>query len=81
MAQVPYLTTVDNPYDPRDEFREWYALDRWYGYDTVGLLARVEKNSDGLSPADQDLIREQAINEIAEFNVSGMHRIVYKTEP
>lgn len=81
MAQVPYLTTTDNPYDPRDEFREWYALDRHLGHDTLGLLARVELNSDGLSPSDQDIVREQAINEIVDYNVSGVHSLVMKEEP
>lgn len=80
MAKVPYLTTVDNPYDPRDEFREWYAFDRHRGYDTPGLIARIEHNSDGLSPSDQDLIREQAIDEILLYNVSGMHRKILKEE-
>lgn len=81
MANVPYLTTVDNPYDPRDEFREWYAFDRYLGYDTAGLQARVEVNSEGLSPSDQDLIREQAIEEIVKYNVSGMHTQIWKEEP
>ena len=72
----PYLTTEDNPYDPRDEFNEWYAFDRWQGYNTVELLDRCHHNSDILSPADQKDSLLAAMEEIVEYNLSGVHKIV-----
>lgn len=80
MPLVPYLTTVDNPYDPYHEFRDWYAYDTRMGYNTSALLARVEFNSTELSPNDQRIIHEKAVDEILEFNVSGMHRKVMRPE-
>lgn len=44
--KVPYLTTLDNPFDPSTEFQEWYAFDRLMGYNTVELLARRTFTSD-----------------------------------
>lgn len=70
------LTTVDNPYNPFTQWDEWYAFDRQAGYNTPSLLARIVKSSDELSEADQSLAIEQAIDEIVEFNVSGVHRKV-----
>ena len=52
--QVPYLTTLDNPFDPSTEFQEWYAFDRLMGYNTVELLARRTFTSPNISPADQE---------------------------
>lgn len=80
MATVPFLTTTDNPYDPADQFHEWYAYDRFMGYDTVDLMGRIIVTGDALSPADQEHARVLAIEEIARENVTGMYRIVYREE-
>lgn len=70
------LTTVDNPFDPFTEFKPWFAFDVAAGYHTSSLLARITINSTELSLADQLLANEQAIDEIIQENVSGMHRRV-----
>lgn len=70
------LTTTDNPYDPFDEFDEWYAFDLQLGYDTLGLLARVGVISNDLSEADEDSSIKYAIDEIVRENVSGVHKLV-----
>lgn len=67
------LTTVDNPYDPFTQWDEWYMWDLNAGYHTPGLLARLSFVSDEISEADQYLAIQQAIDEIAKENVSGMH--------
>jgi hypothetical protein len=74
------LTTVDNPFNPFTAFDDWYAFDTLNGYYTLALLGRVVATSDDLSEADQASAIEQAIDEIVEFNVSGMHRKVRKEE-
>jgi hypothetical protein len=74
------LTTVDNPYDPFTQYKEWSAFDEAAGYDTPQLLARVAITSDELSEADQDLAMEDAIDEIVKYNVSGMHKKVRAPE-
>lgn len=80
MAQVPYLTTIDNPYDPADQFQAWYAKDRALGYDTLGYLARIINTSTALSQPDQELARAEAIDEIVRENVTGTYRKVMKDE-
>jgi hypothetical protein len=72
------LTTVDNPFDPFDQFNEWLAYDTRLGYDTPGMLARIAKVSNDLSEPDQALAIQQAIDEIVTENVSGMWRKVSK---
>lgn len=70
------LTTVDNPFDPFTEWDAWYTFDVGHGYHTLAYLARIVRSSDELSEADQSQAIEDAIDEILEFNVSGMYRKV-----
>jgi hypothetical protein len=70
------LTTFDNPFDPFTQWDEWFMWDMTNGYHTPGLLARVSHVSDEISEADQFLAIQQAIEEIVQENVSGMHRKV-----
>jgi hypothetical protein len=73
---VYMLTTVDNPYNPFDEWDAWLVYDEAHGYNTSGLLARIAFTSDELSEADQALSIRQAIDEVVRENVSGLHRKV-----
>lgn len=75
------LTTVDNPYDPFNDFPRWLAFDTSMGYNTTGLLARIVKTSDDLSESDQVIATNQAIREIVEINVLGVYRAVTRSGP
>lgn len=74
--KVHMLTTIDNPYDPFEQWDEWYAWDLRSGYNTPGYLARVVKTSSDLSNADEHKDIEAAIDEIVELNVLGVYRKV-----
>ena len=37
------LTTFDNPYDPFDQFDQWYMFDTDKGYNSAAYLARIAK--------------------------------------
>ncbi len=74
------LTTIDNPFDPFDDYDNWYAYDYRKGHHTPGFLARIAVVSDELSEVDETLAIEQAIDEIIKENVSGMYRKVSRKE-
>lgn len=74
------LTTTDNPFDPFDQFKEWYSYDLMLGYNTLGYLARIVVTSPELSPADQKEDIVSAMNEIVEHNIYGVHKIVSRTK-
>lgn len=78
MALVSMLTTTDNPWDPFDNFKEWYAWDEGHGYHTSGLLARLTFSSYELSVNEQAAAIEAAMDEIVENNYSGVHRKITK---
>ena len=79
MADRHMLTTIDNPYNPETQWDEWFAFDAERGYHTPALLARIAKSSDELSDLDQDLAREEAIDEIIRENTLGIFRKVKVT--
>lgn len=66
------LTTTDNPFSPVTQYDEWLTWDM-ARYNTNALLARVVRTSPELSDADQLLAIQDAIDEIVEENVSGVH--------
>lgn len=73
MATDAMLTTIDNPYDPFDEYQLWFGFDSRKGYNTPGMLARIAVVSDELSPSDLRAAIEAAIDEIVAENVSGLY--------
>lgn len=71
-----YLTTTDNPYDPDKQFELWNAFDQLQGYYSLAYLARICKTSDDLSPLDQAIALEEAIDEIVGYNILGIYKKV-----
>lgn len=72
------LTTIDNPFDPFTQFDDWYLFDIEHGYYTCAYLARIARTSDELSPLDEALAIELAIDEIVNLNVLGVYKKVVK---
>lgn len=73
MSNTNYLlSTKDNPYNPHTHWDEWWTWD-FPRYDSLGLLGRVTRTSDELPPHLEEQAIDDAINEIVEENVSGVH--------
>lgn len=67
------LTTIDNPFDPFEQFTSWFLFDVEKGYNTCGYLARIVKLSDDMSQKEQEDEIERAIDEIISINPSGIY--------
>lgn len=76
MAEKFMLTTIDNPFNPFTQFREWYEFDVANGYHSSSLLARIVNTSNELSELDQTIRINLAIDEIIRENISGRHKKV-----
>lgn len=63
MSRDVMLTTVDNPFNPFEEFDLWFAYDIEKGYDTCGLVARLTQTSSEFSEDRQMADIESAIDE------------------
>ena len=76
MSKVSMLTTVDNPFDPFNQFDEWLAFDHEKGYMTCEYLGRIAKTSSDLGEMDQKFAVDAAIDEIVKLNVLGIYKKV-----
>ena len=64
MAVQCMLTTIDNPYDPFEQFDEWYQYDNDKGYNTCGYLDRMADLPNDLSDEEAKIATERAIDTI-----------------
>lgn len=70
------LTTVDNPYDPINDFDNWFQFDNDKGYGTCSYLARIALTSDAFTEEENDAEIERAIDEIIKYDVENIYKKV-----
>ena len=78
MANKFRLTTVDNPYDPFEQFDSWFLFDVEKGYNTCAYLGRIARLSDQLSEEENDKEVERAIDEIIKYDFMNIYKKVKK---
>ena len=76
MNRIVRITTVDNPYDPFDDFTNWLLYDKEKGYNSCEYLARIAKTSDQLSDEENEKEIERAIDEIIFKNPLNIYKKV-----
>lgn len=75
------LTTVDNPFNPIDDFKQWLEWDRRAGYDTYNYLGRIAILTDELPDHLEDQAVSDAIDEILDEHGPGFFVKVSQTYP
>ena len=74
------LTTFDNPYDPIEQFDEWFRFDMDKGYNSCAYLDRIARTSSQLSEEENDIEIERAIDEIIKYDFMNIYKKIKKTE-
>ena len=67
------LSTIDNPYDPFDDFKNWFLFDVQHGYNSCAYLARIARTSDQLTEKENNEEIEKAIDEIIELDFMNVY--------
>lgn len=76
-SKVCALTTVDNPFDPINDFTNWYMYDTEKGYYTSEYLARIARPSDELTDEENNQEKERAIDEIIRLDFRNIYQKVW----
>lgn len=72
------ITTFDNPYDPFENFDEWFLFDTEKGYNTCAYLARIARTSDQFSDEENENEIERAIDEIIKYDFRNIYKKIKK---
>lgn len=70
------LTTVDNPFNPFNQFDDWMRFDMDKGYNSCSYLARIANTSDALTDEENNAEVERAIDEIISLDFQDLYRKV-----
>lgn len=68
------LTTIDNPFDPFEQFRSWFLFDVEKGYNTCSYLDRIAKTTDEMTQTEKDNEIERAIDEIIKYDFMNVYK-------
>ena len=81
MEYTCQLTTIDNPFDPFEQFDSWRMFDIEKGYYTCEFLARLINISDDMTEMEVDAEVERVIDEIIKQDFLNIYVKVKKTKP
>jgi hypothetical protein len=70
------LTTFDNPFDPFEQFSDWFRYDVDQGYYSCAYLARIAKTSEQFSDEENNQEIERAIDEIIKHDFLNIYKKV-----
>jgi hypothetical protein len=73
MAKECMLSTIDNPYNPFEEFASWLRFDKDCGYNCCERLDRIAQVFDDMSEIEVDEEVERAIDEIIKYDFLGVY--------
>ena len=73
MSKECMLTTIDNPFDPFEQFTSWLMFDIEKGYNSCSYLARIVNLSDDMTQKEMDEEIDRAIDEIIALNPLGIY--------
>lgn len=68
MANGYMLTTLDNPFDPFNDFASWFKFDLEKGHHTCSRIDRIANLSNEMSQKEVDEEMERAIDLIVKYD-------------
>ena len=82
MANKCMLSTIDNPFNPFEQFTSWLMFDKEKGYDSSERLMRIAQITDDMSEVEEDEEIERAIDTLIKYDFTNTYKKVVKnTEP
>ena len=74
------ITTIDNPFNPFDDFNSWFMFDIEKGYYTSSKIARLTHLTDDMTEKEENEEIERAIDELIKVDPLDIYiKIVQET--
>ncbi len=80
MSRRIQITTVDNPFDPFQDFDSWLMFDMEKGYYTCERLARLANTTNDMSQQEEDEELERAIDRLIELDPLDIYKKIVKED-
>lgn len=74
------ITTIDNPFDPIDDFDHWFMFDVEKGYYTSSTLARLTNLTEDMTDLEESIEVERAIDRLIEIDPLDIYKKVVHEE-
>lgn len=74
------ITTIDNPFNPLDDFTSWFMFDAEKGYYTCSKLARLINITDDMSEIEKVEETERAIDRLIEIDPLDIYKKVVRVK-
>ena len=68
MSKQITVTTIDNPFNPFDDFTSWFMFDIEKGYYSCSKLARLTNLTDDMTEKEEFEEIERAVNRLIEID-------------
>ena len=72
------LSTIDNPFNPFEDYSSWLMFDKEKGYDSAERLMRIAKITDDMTQKEENEEIERAIDEIIKYDFLNVYTKVSK---
>ena len=76
MATEYMITTIDNPFNPFEDFVRWFEWDHIAGYNSCERIARFMSDSPNLTNDEELLDNERAIDQVVKNDFTNLYRKV-----
>lgn len=80
MSDDLMLTTIDNPFNPFEQFTSWFLFDVEKGYNSCSYLARIAHYADDMTQKEIEEETERAIDEIIQYDFRGVFKKVWRNQ-
>ena len=67
------VTTIDNPFNPFEDFNSWFMFDIEKGYYTSSRLARLTNLKDNMTQKEENEEVERAVDELIRIDPLDMY--------
>lgn len=74
---TPMLTTIDNPYNPFEDFAKWFVFDSVHNYHCCSYISLAAPTSSSFTAHENNFLIEKAIDDLISNDVSGVYKKVF----